>query len=202
MFGEQLLMYFLCFVGPGGEPLAVFVGEGHKEELLMYTSVALMYFKSLNVISNGDLPLQPAKHLLPSKGDGTLLFPSKVEVFRNEKGEYLVISDTGNNRILVANVSGNVEYVIGGPDPGFCDGNFDTAKFNAPQGACVLDDTIYVADNENHAIRKVNILSTFSYIRSRQVHIVTIVDRFGEKNCKYGCRYGFSRPRLCRWENW
>ncbi|XP_076295018.1 NHL repeat-containing protein 2 [Lasioglossum baleicum] len=147
----------LVMIGPRGEPLAVFVGEGHKEELLLYTSIALTYFKSLRQISNSNLPLQLAKHLLPSRGNKTLLFPSKVETFRKEQGECLVISDTGNNRILVADVTGNVEHVIGGPDAGFRDGNLEDARFNAPQGVCIFGSTIYVADNENHAIRKIDL---------------------------------------------
>ncbi|XP_015439425.1 PREDICTED: NHL repeat-containing protein 2 [Dufourea novaeangliae] len=147
----------LVMIGPGGEPLAVFVGEGHKEELILYSRVALKYFKTLDQISNNDLPLQLAKHLLPSIGKKTLLFPSKIEVFPTEQGESLVIADTGNNRILVTNVTGSVEHVIGGLNPGFFDGNFENAKFNAPQGVCVLGATIYVADNENHAIRKIDL---------------------------------------------
>ncbi|XP_076651619.1 NHL repeat-containing protein 2 isoform X2 [Halictus rubicundus] len=148
----------LVMIGPKGEPLAVFVGEGHREELLLYTSVALTYFKSLHQISNNNLPLHLAKHLLPSRGNKTLLFPAKIETLCKEQGEYLVVSDTGNNRILVADITGNVEYVIGGPDAGFCDGNLENAKFNAPQGVCMFGAAeIYVADNENHAIRKIDL---------------------------------------------
>nr|XP_033322371.1 NHL repeat-containing protein 2 isoform X1 [Megalopta genalis] len=148
----------LVMIGPTGEPFAVFIGEGHKDELPAYASVALTYFKSLYQISNSNLPLQLAKHLLPSRGNETLLFPSKIKSFCNERRECLVISDTGNNRILVTDVTGNVEYVIGGPEPGFCNGNLENAKFNAPQGVCMLDAVIYVADNENHAIRKIDLV--------------------------------------------
>lgn len=141
--------------GPKGQPLAVFVGEGHRKELALYVNVALTYFKSLNQISDKDLPLQLARHLLPIAGKGTLLFPGKLTVFRNEQEEGLVIADTGNNRILVTDVTGNLKHVIGGFNPGFRDGDFEDAKFNAPQGVCTLGTSIYVADNENHAIRKV-----------------------------------------------
>lgn len=98
--------------------------------------------------------MQLARHLLPI-GNENLLFPSKLEIFQNEQGESLVIADTGNNRILVMDTVGNVQHVIGGSNPGFRDGDFENAKFNAPQGVCILDTSIYVADNENHAIRKV-----------------------------------------------
>ncbi|XP_078053346.1 NHL repeat-containing protein 2 isoform X2 [Augochlora pura] len=148
----------LLMIGPTGVPFAVFVGEGHRDELLAYATVALRYFKSLRQISNSNLPLQLAKHLLPTRENETLLFPSKIKSFCNEQGECLVISDTGNNRILVTDVTGNVEYVIGGPNPGFCNGNLENARFNAPQGVCLLGAVIYVADNGNHAIRKIDLV--------------------------------------------
>ena len=72
------------------------------------------------------------------------------------RGERLIISDTGNNRILVSTPEGKVEYVIGGYAPGYKDGNFKDARFNAPQGVCILDDKIFVADSKNHTVRKVN----------------------------------------------
>ncbi|XP_046143171.1 NHL repeat-containing protein 2 [Osmia bicornis bicornis] len=147
----------LVMIGPLGELLAVFVGEGHREELKLYTDVALTYFKSLNKISEHDVPLQLARHLLPVGGNEALLFPSKLETFQIEQGEKLIISDTGNNRILVTDMLGKVEYVIGGSNPDFRDGDFQTARFNAPQGVCILGSWIFVADNENHAVRKIDL---------------------------------------------
>ncbi|XP_053977698.1 NHL repeat-containing protein 2 isoform X1 [Hylaeus volcanicus] len=147
----------VVMIGPMGEPLAVFVGEGHKKEMLLYTNVALAYFKSLNQISKKNLPLQLARHLLPTGGKENLLFPSKLEVFQSGQRESLIIADTGNNRILVTDVTGNVEHIIGGSQSGFRDGDFENATFNAPQGVCALGSSIYVADNENHAIRKIDL---------------------------------------------
>ena len=51
--------------------------------------------------------------------------------------------------------TGKVETTIGGCAPAFRDGSFENARFNAPQGVCILGNWIFVADNENHAIRKV-----------------------------------------------
>ncbi|XP_034937699.1 NHL repeat-containing protein 2 [Chelonus insularis] len=145
----------LVILGPKAQPLVVLVGEGHREELFLYTKVALSYFKSLDQISKHDLPLKPAQHLLPISRD-VLLFPGKVTTFGESYGERIVVSDTGNNRILVMKYDGSVEDVIGGYSPGFKDGNYNEARFNAPQGVCVLEDSIYVADTENHAIRQIN----------------------------------------------
>ena len=106
-------------------------------------------------ISNETIPLKLAQHILPMN-KGSLLFPGKIHAFKTESEEKLVVSDTGNNRILIMGKNGKVENVIGGYSPGFKDGDFETARFNAPQGVCVLNDNVFVADNENHAIRKVS----------------------------------------------
>lgn len=141
-------------LGPSGQPLAVFVGEDHKDEILLYTKVAIAHFRSLKQISSHNLPLKPAHHLLPSSKDG-LLFPGKLAILQLEQGTKLVISDSGNNRIVITNEYGRVEHVIGGCSQGFKDGDFKNVRFNSPQGVCVLNNVIYVADNNNHAIRKV-----------------------------------------------
>lgn len=52
-----------------------------------------------------------------------------------------------------------VKHEIGHPEVGFADGDFSVARFNAPQGLVFYDEnTLFVADTENHAIRKVNFL--------------------------------------------
>lgn len=154
IFRDASNKHLISLLGPTGELLAVFVGEGHRDELIIHVGVALTYFRSLNKIHTNDIPLQLAQHLLPV-GNGNLLFPSKLEILPSEQGEGLVVADTGHNRILVTDPTGNVQHTIGGLNPDFKDGNFETAKFNAPHGVCTLGSLIYVADTKNHAIRKV-----------------------------------------------
>ncbi|KAL6423694.1 hypothetical protein ACFW04_010296 [Cataglyphis niger] len=147
----------LVMLGPSGQPLAVFVGEDHKDEILLYAKVMIAYFRSINQISNHTLPIKSANHLLPVFKDG-LLFPGKLITFFCEQGTKLIISDSGNNRIIIANEHGEVENYIGGCNQGFKDGNFKNARFNSPQGICKLNNTFYVADSNNHAIRKIDLI--------------------------------------------
>lgn len=42
-----------------------------------------------------------------------------------------------------------------GPESGRQDGDLFEASFNSPQGLAIKGDTVYVADTENHLIRKV-----------------------------------------------
>lgn len=43
-----------------------------------------------------------------------------------------------------------------GPSSGRRDGNLSEAQFSSPQGVFIKGDTVYVADTENHLVRKVN----------------------------------------------
>lgn len=47
-------------------------------------------------------------------------------------------------------------FIMAGPESGRRDGELSEAKFNSPQGIFMKGDTVYVADTENHLIRKVN----------------------------------------------
>jgi hypothetical protein len=71
----------------------------------------------------------------------------------------LFISDSKHNRIIVATLDGAELKVVGSGEPGMADGNFATASFDHPQGMVLVDDLLYVADAENHAIRKVDLAS-------------------------------------------
>ena len=85
-----------------------------------------------------------------------LLFPGKV--LADPIGERLFIADTNHDRIVVTDLAGQVEATIGSGLAGFQDGSFSTARFFRPQGLTLADaNTLYVADTENHAIRRVDL---------------------------------------------
>jgi len=44
-----------------------------------------------------------------------------------------------------------------GPNPGRKDGIFSESTFNSPQGVAIRNNIIYVADTENHLIRKIDL---------------------------------------------
>jgi len=48
---------------------------------------------------------------------------------------------------------------VAGPESGKQDGDLSEASFNSPQGVAIKGDTVYVADTENHLIRKVELTS-------------------------------------------
>ena len=85
--------------------------------------------------------------------------PSPGKVGWDDASQRLVVADTNNDRILIADLSGAVSLVVGGGEPGLVDGSAAAARFHQPQGVCIDGDAIYVADNENHAIRRIDLPS-------------------------------------------
>ncbi len=90
------------------------------------------------------------------ESSGVLSFPGKVLAV--EERDLLFISDTNHNRIIVASLNGDVKKVIGSGEVGLRDGDIKQAQFNHPQGLALKGNTLYVADTENHAIRKVYLI--------------------------------------------
>ncbi|XP_069835856.1 NHL repeat-containing protein 2 [Dendropsophus ebraccatus] len=142
----------LVLLGPQGNLLFSLVGEGHKENLFLFSSMALKFYKERQEIKEHRIPLRLYKDSLPPS---PLLFPGKVVA--DPSGDTLVISDTGHHRILVVSKDGQILHTIGGRGSGWKDGGFSECLFNSPQGVAIRGNTIYVADTENHLIRKVNL---------------------------------------------
>ena len=84
-----------------------------------------------------------------------LRFPGKIAA--DESGNRLFISDSNHNRIVVARFNGELLEVIGSGEVGKADGDYKTARFNRPQGMALADETLYVADTENHLLRKIDL---------------------------------------------
>lgn len=86
---------------------------------------------------------------------GVLNFPGRIVAARDR----VYIADCGNHRILVTSGNGHVLRQYGGEGPGFLDGIGQSAAFSNPQGIAVNDEFLFVADEGNHAIRRVNLRS-------------------------------------------
>ncbi len=84
-----------------------------------------------------------------------LAFPGKV--LADEKFKRLFISDSNHNRVVVTDFNGKLHETIGNGKAAVRDGNVMTASFNRPQGLALDGENLYVADTENHLIRRVNL---------------------------------------------
>ncbi|MBN2227895.1 MAG: redoxin domain-containing protein [candidate division Zixibacteria bacterium] len=66
----------------------------------------------------------------------------------------LYVADTYNSKIKAIDPKQNTSTTLAGTgEAGFVDGGFAVAQFNEPSGITVLNDKLYVADANNHAIR-------------------------------------------------
>jgi hypothetical protein len=75
------------------------------------------------------------------------------------------IADTGNHASRTWTAYNSSVETTGGKDPddavlnvpssGLANGNYDDARFNAPEGIFTFNDFTYVADTGNHVIRKI-----------------------------------------------
>lgn len=88
-----------------------------------------------------------------------LSYPGKLEV-DPVKGR-IFVSDSNNDRVLVIDPAGRVLDVIGSGKAGNRDGTFEQASFFRPQGMAYdsAAGILYIADTENHTIRKVELAS-------------------------------------------
>ncbi len=86
-----------------------------------------------------------------------LSYPGKIEV--DQAGGRLFLSDSNHNRIVVFKPDGEITEVIGSGTSGARDGPFQDSEFWRPQGLAydLRDDMLYVADTENHLVRRVDL---------------------------------------------
>ncbi|XP_055031972.2 NHL repeat-containing protein 2 isoform X1 [Misgurnus anguillicaudatus] len=143
----------LVLLGPRGNLLFSLVGEGHRERIFLFTAAALKHYREKGLLKNHSVGIKLYKDSLPPS---ILSFPGKIAM--DPCSKRLVIADTGHHRVLVVSNTGQVLHAVGGPSSGRRDGNLSEAQFSSPQGVCMKGDTVYVADTENHLIRKIDLL--------------------------------------------
>ena len=140
----------LMFIDPQGKVIGKHEGEISFEPFDNLISQMVTQFDAEGLLDRTPLPQSLAQR--PSSG---LYFPGKI--LADAAGDRLFIADSNHNRIVVASLSGVVQEVIGSGVEGFADGSVGSAEFNHPQGMALVENVLYVADTENHALRKVEL---------------------------------------------
>lgn len=70
---------------------------------------------------------------------------------------YLWVADTYNHKIKLVSASGNCQTVLGNGSAGLQDGQGKNSRFFEPSGLSAIDSYLYIADANNHAIRRVDL---------------------------------------------
>ena len=142
----------LVLIDPAGYATEQFIGEGHTAEIDEAIENTITDFRKKGLLNEQPLNLVLEKAKV---GDLPLAFPGKV--LADEKSKRLFISDSNHNRLVVTDLNGKLIETIGNGNAALTDGDFQTATFNRPQGLVLDGENLYVADTENHAIRKINL---------------------------------------------
>lgn len=142
----------LMLIDPEGKLLGYLSGEGVYEPFDKLIAKVIETFDAKGKIDRKPLNLKPER----SKAQTSMLaFPGKV--LADEKSKQLFIADSNHNRIVVASLDDYaVKEVIGEGSIGLKDGEFAAAQFHHPQGMAFDGKTLFVADTENHAIRRID----------------------------------------------
>jgi sugar lactone lactonase YvrE len=139
-------------IDPEGNLIAGDSGEIKFEIFDRFFKSALPYYRENKLVDP-----RPLKFALErDKAAKTpLRFPGKV--LADEPGNRLFIADSNHNRIVIASLDGKLLDTIGDGAIGRQDGGYRDAQFDHPQGMALHGQNLYVADTENHLIRKVDL---------------------------------------------
>lgn len=137
----------IVIIDPKGHIVYKQSGEGQREMIEDTIDVLLDRYKI-------HLAKEPIKITYNKPADKALLsYPGKLSI----SNERIAISDSNHNRIIVADMKGKIQHIIGNGKKGFSDGSFSDASFFRPQGVVWKGSAIFVADTENHALRKIDL---------------------------------------------
>lgn len=152
----------LAVIDPGGAALGRHAGEFTAEQMAPVVQRLVDAFADRGVLNREPLHWVPDE---PAIAPGMLRYPGKVAV----DGERIAVADSGQHRVLVGVLEEGgrrmrVERVVGGGkarggERGFADGGPREARFDYPQGMAFAENTLYVADAGNHAVREIDLSS-------------------------------------------
>jgi DNA-binding beta-propeller fold protein YncE len=150
----------LMFIDPAGKVIGRHEGEFPVDALDEVISGIIEEHEPSGLFKRG-----PFDALPETQPDSLLSFPGKITA--DEERGWLVISDSNHHRLVVTDLEGKAELVVGNGDSPLTTGdrvgafearNFDEPLFDNPQGVVVDGDTLYVADAGTHTIVKVSLV--------------------------------------------
>jgi len=154
LYGVRAWPTFML-IDPQGKVLGYYSGEGVYDAMQPAIAGMIAEFDAKGMIDRTPLRLTPERE---RRAPSPLAFPGKV--LADARSGRLFIADSNHHRLIVADLETYaVQQVIGSGAAALRDGSFAEAAFNWPHGMSLNaeDETLYVADTGNHAIRAVNL---------------------------------------------
>lgn len=139
-------------IDPAGYVIAAAAGEGYADEIDALIGATVDEFRK-----KGQLDEKPLKFALERAKVGMLplAFPGKI--LADEASGRLFIADSNHNRVVITDLKGRIIDIVGSGEASARDGDFANASFNRPQGMALQGDFLFIADTENHLIRRVDL---------------------------------------------
>ncbi len=169
----------LRVIDPEGYVVAVHEGETTFRELDKLMKPLVSKYRRKRVLD--ETPLHFAQESAKRKAT-PLRYPGKV--LADAASDRVFIADTYHNRIVITQLDGTLAGQIGSGATGRDDGSFADSTFDHPQGMALNGDSLYIADTENHLIRKADL----------KAETVTTVAGTGVQRKRQEVR-GSSRPK-------
>lgn len=142
----------VLLIDPEGNVVWGRSGEVEFKELDSMVKLGLPYYRRKGVLDEKPLRFE----LEASKAEKTpLRYPGKI--LADAESDRLFITDSNHHRIVIATLDGKLTATIGSGELGANDGGYAQASFHHPQGMALRGDTLYVADTENHLLRKIDL---------------------------------------------
>lgn len=144
----------LVVIDAAGRIVGSLSGEGNRDVLDAAIETLLAEGAERGILAAAAPSYQRTGRVPSASG---LAFPGKV--LAAPAGEYIFISDSNHDRIIVADTSGKVLAIAGSGRKGLADGTFAEAEFDNPQGLAYdsAQKILYAADTDNHLIRKLDL---------------------------------------------
>ena len=141
----------LMFLDPSGMVIGKHEGEAPADALIAAVRDLITQYEQHGMIDR--TPIDALQQ--EQRPETDLAFPGNV--LPDAQSNRLFIADSGHNRILITDLSGEVLNVVGSGERGYADGAIDQARFDQPQGCIVDGNTLYVADTGNGSIRAIDL---------------------------------------------
>lgn len=142
----------LVLIDPEGQFVGLQTGEGIRDLFDMVIGRLASYHRAKGTLDESPVRFDLERNRVQP---GPLKYPGKV--LADADGGRLFISDSNHNRIVISTLDGQLVDVIGSGAIGARNGDYASSSFDHPQGMALVRDTLYVADTENHLIRKIDL---------------------------------------------
>jgi DNA-binding beta-propeller fold protein YncE len=142
----------LMFIDPTGKVVGRHEGEFPSEAMDQVMARMIAQYEHHGILDRRSISFRPEA----TSTAQAFTFPGKI--LADPSGDRLFIADTGRHRIVeVSMAGGTTRRIFGDGEAGLRDGLAAEARFQCPEGLALSDNVLFVADTENHSLRRIDL---------------------------------------------